>query len=108
MPAIPKPTPAIRDDGFRDYVRSQVCVLWDRDPCTCGGYFDLITRRYATRFCHVRTRRNNGDVANGFPGCDKHHAEQHRVGIKTFQQRHGLDLKAIAAQLWEEWNATQD
>lgn len=105
MPPAPKPTPAIRDDGFREFVRSQHCVLWDREPCKCGGYYDPTLRRYATRFCHVRTRRNNGDVANGYPACDAHHAEQHRVGIKTFQSRHSLDLKAIAAELWATYRS---
>jgi len=35
------------------------------------------------------------------PLCHSHHLEQHRIGIKTFAATYALDLKAIAAELWD-------
>lgn len=94
--------PPIRDDGFRDFIRSRPCVLADRHPCECKGYL-RIGNKMASRFCHVRTRRNNGDVKNGYPGCDGHHDEQHRIGIKGFEKKYNLDLRAIAEALWDTY-----
>jgi hypothetical protein len=37
--------------------------------------------------------------ASGVPLCRLHHTEQHQCGIGTFQDRHGIDLEAIAAEL---------
>lgn len=28
--------------------------------------------------------------------CTKHHAEQHRIGERRFERRHGVDLSALA------------
>ncbi|MFC4294009.1 putative HNHc nuclease [Novosphingobium tardum] len=30
--------------------------------------------------------------------CREHHGEQHRIGERAFERRHGLDLKALAAE----------
>lgn len=54
--------------------------------------------------CHVRSAANSGTGLRPhdqytFPGCHNHHAEQHQVGQGTFEDRHGLDLFAIAAEL---------
>lgn len=106
MLGIPK-NPPIRDDGFRDYIRGLRCLLADREPCECGKYIYVGSRRMVTEACHVRTRRNNGDVANLVPLCSSHHKEQHRVGIKTFQARHSIDLKTIAAELWADYERSR-
>lgn len=93
----------IRDDGFRDYIRGLPCLLADREPCECGKYIYVGSRRMVTEACHVRTKRLAGDKANIVPLCTSHHQEQHRVGIKTFQVRHSLDLKAEASRLWDAY-----
>lgn len=102
MIGVPK-NPPVRDDAFRDYIRSLPCLLADRDPCECGKYIHVGSRRMVTEACHVRTRRNNGDLANLVPLCSSHHKEQHQVGIKTFQSRYGLELRAVAADLWDRY-----
>lgn len=38
-------------------------------------------------------------------GCDAAHEEQHAIGIRSFQKRYGVDLKAIARQLTEVYEA---
>jgi len=35
-------------------------------------------------------------------GPDGHHAEQHRVGIKTFAATYRMDLTALAAEFWKQ------
>jgi hypothetical protein len=50
---------------------------------------------------HVRSRGAGGTAADLVPLCREHHAEQHTVGIATFQRRHGLDLPALARTLWD-------
>jgi hypothetical protein len=49
----------------------------------------------------VRSRGAGGRAKDIAPLCSACHAEQHRVGIETFQRRHGIDLAAEAAKLAE-------
>ena len=104
MRSVPKPS-VVRDAAFRSWIRQMPCLLADREPCECGKYIHVGSRRMVTEACHVRTRRNNGDMENLVPLCASHHKEQHRVGIKTFQARHHLDLKASAEQLWDSYQS---
>lgn len=54
--------------------------------------------------CHIRSAADAGTGLKPpdwrtFPACHNHHAEQHQVGQGTFEDRHGLDLDRIAAEL---------
>lgn len=74
------------------FVRSLVCAV---PHCATGDRIE---------FAHLRTAANAGTglkphSAYGVPLCATHHAEQHRVGMETFQRRHKIDLFAIAAEL---------
>lgn len=51
---------------------------------------------------HVRSRGAGGKDADTVPLCRSCHDEQHRVGIASFSEWHGIDLAAHAAQLAEE------
>lgn len=53
--------------------------------------------------CHYRTAANSGTSIKPpswfqFPGCMRHHAEQHR-GTLTFERKYGLDLLAICREM---------
>jgi len=55
-------------------------------------------------FAHIRTAANAGMGLKphdrfGVPLCRLHHREQHDCGQATFEDRHGIDLDAIAAEL---------
>ncbi len=89
--------------GFRDWIRRQPCILADRDPCECGKYVNVGTKRTPIAACHIRTRRNNGDMGNLYPGCAKHHQEQHQMGVKSFEQKYGLNLKVMGREFWERF-----
>jgi deoxycytidylate deaminase len=67
----------------RRFVKSHVC-------CVCGYE--------KTDFAHVKTRGSGGGDETGVPLCRACHAEQHTIGIETFQRRHGIDLVALAEE----------
>jgi len=106
---VPKPPLRVRDDEARAYIRGLPCLLADEEPCTCGPYINVVTRKVVVEVAHVRSRgAGHGDVENIIPLCSKHHrAELHLQGSKTFEQRHaealgGRTLQQIAKQLWAE------
>lgn len=43
---------------------------------------------------------NRFSVGELIEGC---HPRLHRVGVRTFEKAWGIDLKAIAASLWADW-----
>ncbi len=54
-------------------------------------------------FAHIRNAANSGIALKshdcfGVGLCFNHHREQHQVGQGTFEDRHGIDLDAIAAE----------
>lgn len=53
---------------------------------------------------HIRTAANAGvgikpHDSSSTPMCTGHHREYHQDGHNTFEKRHGVNLKAIAAEL---------
>ena len=75
-------------------VREMECLLSGADPC--GG---------AIQAAHVVARGMggcNGDRRSLVPLCAHHHSEQGTIGIKSWQEHHGVDLKAEAARLAAE------
>lgn len=80
------------DEGLQEFARRLPCAVCRRPTI-------------ASEPCHVRTRRRFGDwveadgavQGNLWPGCDRHHREQHDRGIKTFEVLHGIDLERVGA-----------
>jgi hypothetical protein len=73
-----------------DFIRSLPCAV---PGCGCRPVDPA----------HVRSRGAGGKACDQVPLCAGpvgHHAEQHRLGIDSFQARHNLDLPALAAHLW--------
>lgn len=67
----------------------------------------LVCRKCPTEVAHVKSRGAGGTAADTVPLCggpNGHHAQQHRVGIETFQRIHGLDLQEEARKVEEAWN----
>ena len=94
---VPKPAPRERIPGYLAWLHeTQICLLSDEEPCTCGGFLDVVKRRYAIHAHHVVSRGARGSDKLCVPLCAKHHAEGHRTGWRTFQKRHDVDLKREA------------
>lgn len=75
----------------RRFVRSHCC-------CVPGCLASEV------QFAHIRTAANAGmglkpHDSHGVPLCFNHHREQHDCGVATFQDRHEVDLEAVAAEL---------
>lgn len=104
MAAVPKPV-RIRDDAYTAYIRAMPCLLADREPCTCGGFVDVVSKGYRTEVAHVRSRGAGGGDEQTVPMCHTHHSEAHRIGHKSFEARHKLNLARIARRLRAEWVA---
>lgn len=62
--------------------------------CACG-------RKATCDPAHVRSRAAGGKDSDCVPLCRECHTEQHTIGILTFQQRHSVDLAAVARSLSE-------
>jgi hypothetical protein len=94
----PKPVTLVLPE-YRDWIRQQPCVLADQRPCHCQGFLG-VGNRIASEPCHIKSRgARGGDFNNLYPGCQRHHGEQHRNGIDTFGRKHGLNLTRIARAL---------
>ena len=105
MNPVPKPV-RIRDDAYTAYIRAMPCLLADRDPCTCGGFVDVVSKGYRTEVAHVRSRGAGGGDEQTVPLCHTHHAEAHRIGHKSFEARHGLNLAQSARMLRDTYLAS--
>jgi len=55
---------------------------------------------------HIKSRGAGGDdIGNTIPLCQRHHREQHDIGITSFAEKYGLDLTDEATRLAAEWTA---
>ena len=100
---------APKNEPYRAFIRTLPCVLWVRDPCECGGFLRVSSKRYATEACHLKSRGAGGGDEPGqlWPGCQKHHQESHTLGRKSFERKYAISLTAIAAELWEQFQAEE-
>ncbi|HTG26072.1 MAG TPA: hypothetical protein VK681_39105 [Reyranella sp.] len=102
--SIPKPEPIVPNHGLRAFIRRQPCILAGRTPCECDGFLRE-GNRLVSDCCHVKTRGAGGrDEHNVYPGCRRHHGEQ-EDGIKSFERKYGVCLKALAHEFTERYLA---
>lgn len=86
--------PQIRCDAHLRWVRGFCCSVQTE---ACSGKIEA---------AHVRTGTDGGaSLKPGdnwtLPLCSWHHATQHRIGERAFEQEYGIDMKAIAQALWQ-------
>jgi hypothetical protein len=96
------------DEKFREYVRGLPCVLLGRMPVEPGlwALHQCPTAATCRQACHVKSRGSGGvDHANLYPACWVMHDEQHRLGLRSFEKRWGVDLRKIAEQLYAQYQA---
>lgn len=88
---------AFGPEGFVEFVHSYGCVVaQEKGPLSgCEG---------PSEAAHLKSRGAGGGWReNVVPLCRKHHAEQHRHGIKSFDVRHNMDLDLWAAAVFSRW-----
>jgi hypothetical protein len=78
-----------RSPAHRKWVAGHACAV-------CGTFT-------AIECAHVRTGTDGGvgvkpSDAWTISLCRDHHAEQHQIGERAFEQRHSIDMKALAAE----------
>lgn len=112
MIPVPKPVRIVIPE-FRVWIRTLGCLLADEDPCTCGPFIDVVSRKIVIEAAHVHGVGAGGsDPANLVNLCGGHHKGRgdslHLVGKRTFEHQHrealaGRTLKQIARGLWRAW-----
>lgn len=92
--------PQIRSDAFQQFVRGYPCIIADKPGHVCS---------HKVQFCHVRKGNDGGLQVKpsdcfGVPICSNGHIpDQHQHGEATFERKYGVNLNAIAADLWGQW-----
>jgi hypothetical protein len=80
-----------KDDGLRAFVRELKCVV-------CVSVYGV--QRSPTECAHVTSKgAAGGDFDNMVPLCAHHHQQQHRIGIRSFEYRYQVRLKAAARKV---------
>lgn len=69
-------------------------------PC-CVCAFLVEKQRTKTEAHHTRSRGAFGGDDTVAPLCVRHHKLYHLIGRKSFKQRIGLDVAAVAKDLWK-------
>jgi len=100
---------------YLDWLKTQKCVitgkrhgmLYRDGTFTCGRYELANWRTIIVDPAHVRTKRLGGDLWNAVPLAHHLHEEQHRIGIKSFQAKYGVDLAELAREHTERWLQTE-
>jgi hypothetical protein len=92
-------SPRLRSRAHMDWVASQPCAVFGRGrtrvALPCYGRIEVH---------HVRTGQSGGMGLK--PGdqncvglCIAHHRQIHEIGVKTFEVRYSVDLKAVADEM---------
>lgn len=79
--------------AYRDLIVSLGC-------CVCG--------RSPSEPAHVKSRGAGGTAKDMVPLCSEHHREQHQIGIRSFERKHGIDLAELARVYWSRWGNIQE
>lgn len=82
-------------------------LRWLRENCMCifcvaqSKAGETVTREWLHEIVDPAHTSNNGRGSRGpdsgcVPLCRAHHSEQHRIGVKDFEAKYGVDLKREA------------
>ena len=101
----PERAPKLRAEDFgvqAAYCRTLPCCICARpgNPNPTESY-----ALYGSVPHHDPSRGAGGTDKDAVPLCHEHHDEFHTVGRKTFRERYGVDLRAVAASIHEALTA---
>src|SRR5689334_12924934 len=94
-----------RNPEYRAWLRTQPCIACLRDPAP--GF-----RKGSSQIEAAHTA-NNGMSSKGtdsscVPLCRSHHTESHRIGVKQFQAKFEMDLRAEARAHYAAFNQSRN
>jgi len=96
--------PKRRDYAYLAWAVGDPCLLRDRAIWRDNVETLVHVCLGPVQVCHVKSRGAGGaDDSNVVAMCAAAHDEQHRLGIRSFQKRWDIDLKAEAASLWTRY-----
>lgn len=84
----------LRSPAHRAWVRSHRC-------CVPGCQLMPIECAHVSRSSSGGMGMKSSD-AMCLSLCREHHAESHRIGEKTFNRKHGIDMMALAHEFWRK------
>ena len=92
----PKDDAAIRCPSHLKWLRGFDCAIANGAGHTCEGKIEA---------AHVRIGTDGGTSLKpsdcyAIPLCSAAHAEQHRIGERSFEWKYGLQMKVMALKLW--------
>ena len=87
----------IRSDAHLKFVRGFICSALAAGATDCSGKVEA---------AHTRVGTDGGTSLKpsdcwAIPLCAGHHAEQHRIGERSFETKYKISMKDIAARLWK-------
>ena len=92
--------PKMVDEAYRTWIRERLCAVAGPNYGPGQRYCDFWPWRPGMECAHLKTRGSGGeDGGNIVPLCPAHHEEQ-EGRTAEFEARYGVDLSAIAADLW--------
>lgn len=89
----------IRCPKHLQWVRGFECAAWNMVEMNhgCDGKVQAAHTRTGTDGSLSKKPGDNWAI----PLCAKHHERQHKMGEPAFEHKYGIDMKRIAADLWE-------
>jgi hypothetical protein len=87
----------IRSPAHLKFVRGFCCSVAVKHGDSCGGKIEA---------AHVRIGTDGGTSLKpsdcwALPLCSVHHAEQHRIGERSFETKYSINMKSLAEKLWK-------
>ena len=94
---LKKRNDARRDRLFREQFGSEALVKWVRMQCcvVCGCW--------PSEAAHATSRGAGGKAKDILPLCPWHHTVQHKIGVRSFEERFGVSLKELAVDTERRW-----
>lgn len=82
--------------AYLNWIARQSCSV-----CYSSGEYHEDVGEWLCNPCHIKSRGAGGDDTQVFPACQKHHNEQHKLGMMAFETKYRVNLSEISKNLYE-------
>ena len=99
----------LRCEPFLEALRGMACAISGKRDGNSWLATDGHLHWSFVHAAHVKSRgAGGGDLYNALPLHGYLHAEQHLIGIKSFEKKYGVDLLGLAHVYTERWLETDE